>query len=618
MKKIYFLAILFFIPFYLFSQNHFPCGNDKSLEISSENRSAACTYNTVGYGTGGDCAASDSTCVTPVLACGKIRLPLVVHVIRTTAGTGGINTADWDANLTYLNTIFADANVEFYEASRQFIDSDDFYDFSRIAADDDDNEIAANDVANMINVYLSNSVKNTSGNTICGYAYYPSSPLRQVMQNSCIGPGEATLVHEMGHFFGLYHTHDDSRFGADAADNSTGCSRGDRIYDTGAEPFRMSYNNGGSTCFSSPSSTRCDCLTYPPMSYGYGCDYSSLSDCEYNGTGANAAYSPDMQNFMAYNPWSACTRDHFSVCQIAKIYDVTFDCRAGLCDQPDDPMVATTSYSLDLDAMDPMPTFSATAGDVTKQQTTTGCMHWYDAATGGSLLDVGATYTPTITSAGIYNYYVEERSLINSACASSNRVQIQVTVVGSLPVELSAFSAKAINCTVDINWSTATEFENDYFLIERSKDGISFETLTKIEGSGTTTNPMDYNYIDRKPLEGNNYYRLTQVDFDGQETISKMIVQNIICEAVSLTSIRPNPVRNKISIEIMSVRTTESTLTMVDVLGRIVYQESHRLGRGMNTIDLPAKFLGSGIYFVKVTGEGTLKSDILKFVKVEN
>jgi hypothetical protein len=84
-----------------------------------------------------------------------------------------------------------------------------------------------------------------------------------------------------------------------------------------------------------------------------------------------------------------------------------------------------------------------------------------------------------------------------------------------LPIELSSFTAKYVNNYNYVEWVTETEINNDYFRLERSVDGENWIVLDKINGVGTTQVQQKYNYIDRGFENEINYYKLTQVDFDG-------------------------------------------------------------------------------------------------------
>lgn len=96
-----------------------------------------------------------------------------------------------------------------------------------------------------------------------------------------------------------------------------------------------------------------------------------------------------------------------------------------------------------------------------------------------------------------------------------------------LPVELISFYAFCLHNNINITWQTASEKNNDYFLLERSKNGYDFERVVIIQGAGNTQLEQEYQFSDYDFLPGTSYYRLTQVDFDGEsETFDIISVQN--------------------------------------------------------------------------------------------
>lgn len=97
------------------------------------------------------------------------------------------------------------------------------------------------------------------------------------------------------------------------------------------------------------------------------------------------------------------------------------------------------------------------------------------------------------------------------------------TNTSPLPVELLAFRANVVDHRVDLNWITASEKNNDYFKVERSKDLQSWEYVGEIPGAGTSSFQNEYTLTDDSPFDGTSYYRLLQYDFDGKETIFKPI-----------------------------------------------------------------------------------------------
>ena len=98
------------------------------------------------------------------------------------------------------------------------------------------------------------------------------------------------------------------------------------------------------------------------------------------------------------------------------------------------------------------------------------------------------------------------------------------TFVGSpLPVGLAAFAARATRGSVAVTWTTASEIDNAGFAVERSRDGANWDELAWVAGFGESRQTLTYAYTDTQPLAGIAYYRLRQLDYDGQQTFSNVI-----------------------------------------------------------------------------------------------
>ena len=100
---------------------------------------------------------------------------------------------------------------------------------------------------------------------------------------------------------------------------------------------------------------------------------------------------------------------------------------------------------------------------------------------------------------------------------------IQIFPPAPLPIELINFESKSNESEIKISWTTASELNNDYFILERSVDGHSWRDIALIDGAGNSTSYIDYSYFDQTPESGINYYRLLQIDFDGQSSYSNVI-----------------------------------------------------------------------------------------------
>ncbi|MCH2225864.1 MAG: T9SS type A sorting domain-containing protein [Crocinitomicaceae bacterium] len=162
--------------------------------------------------------------------------------------------------------------------------------------------------------------------------------------------------------------------------------------------------------------------------------------------------------------------------------------------------------------------------------------------------------TPTL--GGAYEFYALSHSttnpienlslgnnmldLINGCFERSNYIGEIICDPIALPVELIDFQASLNEKDqVDITWKTATERENDYFMIQRSQDLQVWEDIGKVNGAVNSNSMLSYGFVDLNPLKGISYYRLKQIDLNGEHTFSdSRFVERLIS---SLGLIYPNP-----------------------------------------------------------------------------
>jgi len=189
-----------------------------------------------------------------------------------------------------------------------------------------------------------------------------------------------------------------------------------------------------------------------------------------------------------------------------------------------------------------------------------------------------------------------------------------------LPIELANFDGTANNCNVDLTWTTLTEIDNDYFILERSYDGQQYTELAQIDGSGNSINSITYNFTDR--ASGlNNYYRLTQVDFNGvSETFDVVQVKtNCSKEFVGISELFPNPVSGNegITIKFMSkVEVSNPRMVITTVDGKLVADKAIELTDGLNVLQHDTQNLAAGVYFIQII-DNTWQSKTKKFAKVD-
>lgn len=203
-----------------------------------------------------------------------IRIPIAIRIVNYTQGGGGLDRAYIPEIMDSLNARFASTNLQFFQCQDPVdVYENKFYDFDRSRFSDSLNN---RNIPGVLNIYLINKVLNDD-EFLCGYARFPWTEGEYiVVANSCALNG-STVAHEVGHYLGLYHTHETAN-GIELADGSNCKYRGDQICDTPADP-RLSTRNVD-------------------------------ENCEYTGNAKdinNDFYEPDPSNIMSYSRKSCRT-----------------------------------------------------------------------------------------------------------------------------------------------------------------------------------------------------------------------------------------------------------------------------------------------------------------------
>jgi len=172
------------------------------------------------------------------------------------------------------------------------------------------------------------------------------------------------------------------------------------------------------------------------------------------------------------------------------------------------------------------------------------------------------------------------------------------SAASTLPVELISFSGLYINESINLSWSTATEINNDYFVIEKSSDGIDFSTVGEIDGKGTTNKTSNYSFTDYEVSGFQNFYRLKQVDYDGGfEYFNTIMVMSF---GTSDIKIYPNPtaLSNVLKVEVNNALDQELiSVELTDLSGRTL---NRKVGYD-NLFEFSTAHLTKGTYFIKIS-----------------
>ncbi|WNH09737.1 T9SS type A sorting domain-containing protein [Thalassobellus suaedae] len=213
-------------------------------------------------------------------------IPIKVHVLRYTNGSDGISSSEINEAIYNLNSIYAEAYMEFFLCGDiNYIDNDELV---HITKGDEKSLSEVYNTPGVINIYFTHSITNASNESICGYSENEGRTDLIFLNNNC-ATNNSSFAHEMGHFFSLIHTHGLEDTTTELVNGSNCDTDGDGICDTPADPGLTSANIN--------------------------------NFCEYTGyeTDANGdKYNPDTNNIMSYSG-KAC-RNHFTPQQLARMY----------------------------------------------------------------------------------------------------------------------------------------------------------------------------------------------------------------------------------------------------------------------------------------------------------
>ena len=203
----------------------------------------------------------------------------------------------------------------------------------------------------------------------------------------------------------------------------------------------------------------------------------------------------------------------------------------------------------------------------------------------------------TIADSGGHNAAFSSTTVTALATAGSNTVFRGITFTPGtnvLPVSMGQFKGKTSRGMVQLEWETHSEQKNSHFEILRSQDGTMFEKIGEVKGAGTSNIKLSYNYEDKNPTPGNNYYRLRQVDTDGSYSETEAIV---VKQGEKVTELQAYASDGVLRTKVYSSVPGPGKLSVYDMSGKRLYEEGLDLVSGFQEHVLGSGF-HSGIYIV--------------------
>jgi hypothetical protein len=220
---------------------------------------------------------------------------------------------------------------------------------------------------------------------------------------------------------------------------------------------------------------------------------------------------------------------------------------------------------------------------------------------GACLVDADGSnaYDPTVFTGG------------TGACLPSDTY----TNLGTpLPIELSAFSGKTNENTVNLSWTTETESDNDYYTIWHSTDAYNFKVIGRMKGAGDSQIRKNYTFTHDEPLSGTNYYRLSQTDFDKQERYVGTLAVKSKVKNLSIVGIYPNPTASTLNVRYESTSSEDMNYQIMNHVGSVVFAGTlENISKGENNLSQDISDFPNGIYFLQLKNDS--ETVVQKFIK---
>lgn len=216
-----------------------------------------------------------------------------------------------------------------------------------------------------------------------------------------------------------------------------------------------------------------------------------------------------------------------------------------------------------------------------------------DTDNDGSFSDETAIFGATDLGGGIYEY-TGITGVVDGRRMTLGSADLSQT---SLPVDLLAFDAKVEDHNVEITWKTASELNNDYFTVEKSRDGHSFTAIAEVIGAGTYNAPLAYAYTDAEPGAGVWYYRLKQTDFDGTTEVFEMKRVEMAEQVVKMVQVYPNP-----TTDFVTLSGAGPAIAVFDADGTSLSSQVSAVAKGTH-VELDLRGLENGVYYLRTNGQ---------------
>lgn len=229
-----------------------------------------------------------------------------------------------------------------------------------------------------------------------------------------------------------------------------------------------------------------------------------------------------------------------------------------------------------------------------------------DNCSGGTSVVLSNAGTGSLSS-GTYNYGITNGQYAMFQVGGFSEFYLHGSSSNSpLPVELISFQGSCFELGTNLIWQTATESNNDYFMVQRSRDGLNWEDLSLVNGSGNSNQLISYQYVDYSGF-GDLYYRLTQVDFNGDRHEQQPIFVHCNVGKTSM-QVYPNPTSSDFTVEINTDLNYQSaSISIIDLTGKTLIQRPIHVLPGSNQFHFDDQ-VAVGSYLIQIQLDDTFQT----------
>ncbi len=228
-----------------------------------------------------------------------------------------------------------------------------------------------------------------------------------------------------------------------------------------------------------------------------------------------------------------------------------------------------------------------------------------------------ASYSYTPATSGTYYFAIQSKcSTFSPWDLLFDDINISDVPLG---VTMISFTGNKDGNKNKLHWTTTNETNNKGFELQRSKDGNTFEKIGFVASKadmGNSSVEIQYNFEDEQPFDGNNYYRLKQLDLNGKESYSNIImIKGGKGNKIEFTSIYPNPAKDLLKLDIYTPITQNLNVIITDISGRTVKQINILANNGNNQFNVNVDALKAGTYLIKASSNNGYEAVVQKFMK---